>query len=229
MVQDNFITLYLKVLFMQEQEPIQQLKEIRSLMERSSRFLSLSGLSGVFAGIAALAGAGIAFWYLDFDQRYFDIKRYFNEMSYLKFSRYWLFISLDALIVLVVALFAGVYFTTRKARKQGLQVWDSTARRMVINLFIPLAAGGIFCLILLYHHLVFMVAPATLIFYGLALLHASKYTLHEVRVLGIAEIILGLMASWLVGYGLLFWTFGFGIMHILYGLIMYFRYEAVKR
>lgn len=213
---------------MKEQEPIQQLHEIRSLMERSSRFMSLSGLSGVFAGIIALAGAGAAFFYLDFDQQYFDINRSFNEMYYLKFSRSWLFILLDALIVLFLALFAGVYFASRKARKLGLPVWDSTARRMLINLFIPLAAGGIFCLILLYHNLVFLVAPSTLIFYGLALLHASKYTLHEIRVLGIAEIILGLMASFLVGYGLLFWAIGFGVMHILYGLLMYFRYEAAE-
>jgi hypothetical protein len=221
--------LYLKVLFMEEQEPIQQLNEIRNLMERSSRFMSLSGLSGVFAGIIALAGVGIAFWYLDFDHRYFDVNRYFSEMTYLKFSRFRLFISLDALTVLLLALFAAVYLTTRKARRLGLKVWDSTARRMLINLFIPLAAGGIFCLILIYHHLVFLVAPATLIFYGLALLHASKYTLHEVRVLGIAEIILGLLAAFQVSYGLLFWAFGFGVMHIFYGLIMYFRYEAGKK
>ena len=211
-----------------QQEPIQQLNEIRSLMERSSRFISLSGLSGVSAGILALIGAGIAFFYLDFDQRYFNIDRYFQEMSYKRFAGSWLFISLDALAVLFFALFAGYYFTSRKAKKSGLKVWDPVARRLLINLFIPLAAGGLFCLILLYHRLVFMVAPATLIFYGLALLNASKYTLHEVRVLGISEIILGLMASWLVGYGLLFWAVGFGVLHIFYGLMMFFRYETEK-
>ena len=109
-----------------------------------------------------------------------------------------------------------------------MKVWDSTARRMVISLFVPLATGGIFCLILLYHHLVFLMAPSTLLFYGLALINASKYTLHEARVLGISEVILGLMAAWLVGYGLLFWAIGFGVLHIFYGLMMYFRYEAVK-
>ena len=210
------------------QEPIQQLTEIRHMMERSSRFMSLSGLSGVSAGIVALLGAGSAFFYLDFDLRYFDINRYFAEMSYLKLSHSWLFITFDAFIVLILALFSGIYFTTRKAREKGLKLWDSTARKMVINLFIPLAAGGIFCLILLYHHLVFLMAPATLIFYGLALINTSKYTFIEVRVLGISEILLGLMASWLVGYGLLFWAIGFGAMHIFYGLIMYFRYESIK-
>ena len=207
---------------------IQQLNEIRNLMERSSRFISLSGLSGVSAGIAALVGAGIAFFYLDFDQRYFDINRYFIEKSYLRLGNSWLFITLDAMIVLIFALCSSIYFTTRKARKLGLKVWDHTARRLLINLFIPLSAGGFFCLTLLYHHLVFLVAPATLIFYGLALLNASKYTLHEVRVLGILEIFLGLMASWLVGYGLLFWALGFGILHILYGLIMFIRYEGLN-
>lgn len=211
------------------QEPIQQLNEIRNLMERSSRFISLSGLSGVSAGIIALIGAGIAFFYLDFDQRYFDINRYFAEMAYKRFSQSWLFIFLDALLVLTAALAAGIYFTTRKARRKGLKVWDAVARRMLINLMIPLATGGIFCLILVYHRLIFLIAPATLIFYGLALLNASKYTFHEIRVLGISEILLGLMASWLVGYGLIFWAVGFGVLHIFYGLMMYYRYEATGK
>jgi hypothetical protein len=211
-----------------KQEPIQQLTDIHHMMERSSRFISLSGLSGVAAGIIALIGAGIAVFYLDFDQRYFNIDRYFTEMLYQKLSDSWLLIAVDALLVLVLALFSGIYFTTLKARKKGLKVWDSVARRMVINLMVPLAAGGIFCCILFYHHLIFLMAPATLIFYGLALLHASKYTFHEIRVLGISEIILGLIASWLVGYGLLFWAVGFGILHIFYGMMMYFRYETIK-
>jgi hypothetical protein len=211
---------------MEKQESLQQLNEIRSLMERSSRFMSLSGLSGISAGIAAIAGAGVAFLFLDFDQRPFDINRYFAEMSWLRFGSSWLFIALDALVILLLALFAGVYFTTRKARKQGIEVWDSTARRILINLFITLSAGGIFCLILLYQHLVFLIAPATLIFYGLALLNASKYTLHEIRILGLAEIVLGLLASWLVEYGLFFWAIGFGVMHIIYGAVMFFKYDV---
>ncbi len=227
----NYILLCISKYFYMEnnQESIHQLTEIHKMMERSSRFISLSGLSGVSAGIAALIGAGIAFFYLDFDQRYFDINRYFTEKTYLKLGSSWLFITLDALLVLFLAIFSGIFFTTRKARKRGLKVWDNTARRMVINLFIPLSAGGIFCLILVYHHLIFLVAPSTLIFYGLALLNASKYTFHEIRVLGISEIILGLVSSWLVGYGLLFWAVGFGILHIFYGMMMYLRYESMKR
>jgi hypothetical protein len=208
------------------QKPIDQLTEIRNMMERSSRFISLSGLSGVAAGISALIGSGIAFLYMDFDYGHLSALSFSTDKIYSGYNDTLKFIIPDALIVLVFAVASAIFFTSRKARKKGLKVWDNTARRMVINLIIPLASGGLFCLILIYHHLVFLLAPATLLFYGLALLNAGKYTYHEIRVLGITEIILGLMASWLIGYGLLFWAVGFGVMHIFYGLMMYFRYEA---
>src|SRR4030095_704001 len=50
-----------KALFMNEknQQIESTLHDIKSIMERSSRFISLSGWSGVAAGICALAGA----WY----------------------------------------------------------------------------------------------------------------------------------------------------------------------
>jgi hypothetical protein len=205
-------------------EPIQQLTEIRNMMERSSRFMSLSGLSGVSAGITALIGSVIAMYRLNPDQK-INFSQYGNEHAFAMFSDSWLFLVTDALIVLAVALFAGIYFTTRKARQKSFNVWDSAAQRMVINLFIPLVTGGFFCLILIYHHLAYLLAPSTLLFYGLALINASKYTYHEIRVLGISEIILGLLAAFFAGYGLLFWAFGFGVLHIFYGLMVYFRYE----
>jgi len=221
--------LYLKELLNMNsnQEQIQNLSEIRSLMERSSRFLSLSGLSGISAGLIALIGAGVAFFYLDYDERYFNVNRYFIDRLYGILQSGIGFLVADALIILVLALASGIYFTTRKARRNKLKVWDSTTKRLLVNVFIPLAAGGIFCLALLYYRVFFLVAPATLVFYGLALVNASKYTLPDVRILGISEIVTGLVASFLVGYGLLFWAFGFGVLHILYGFIMYYRYERI--
>jgi hypothetical protein len=70
------------------------------------------------------------------------------------------------------------------------------------------------------------VTPLTLIFYGLALVNASKYTLSEVRSLGIIEIVIGLFAMHFIGYGLLLWAVGFGVMHIIYGIIMHIRYGS---
>ena len=206
-------------------EQLHNLYEIRYLMEKSSRFLSLSGLSGVSAGIIALIGAAVAFFYLNFDERYLSISHHLNDSILLKMQSDIVFLMLDAILMLILALAAGLYFTTRKARKKGLKVWDSTAKRLLVNLFLPLSAGGIFCLILLYHGIIFLVAPATLLFYGLALINASKYTLPDIRYLGISEILLGLIGSVFTGYGLIIWAVGFGILHIVYGTVMYFKYE----
>lgn len=213
----------------QKNEHLQDLHEIRSIMERSSRFISLSGLSGIFAGFCALLGALAVFVY----QQDFFYGRYYNQGIFLKedlisgveFSKFLTFIMAVGFLTLLLALFFGVFFTTRNARKKGLPFWDSSAKRMIINLFIPLLTGGLFCLVLLYHRQIYLIAPATLIFYGLALINASKYTIDDIRYLGISEIVLGLIASIFVGYGLLFWAFGFGILHIIYGSKMYWKYE----
>ncbi len=204
----------------------QQLDEIRNLMERSSRFISLSGLSGISAGIVAMLGALFAFFYLKFDSRYFDTDWYLVDKIYRILPGKFHLLLLDAFIILIFALAFAILFTTRKAKRKGLKVWTHSTRLMLYNLAVPLVAGGIFCLILINYHFIFLVAPATLIFYGLALLNASKYTLPEIQWLGISEIILGLVACMYVGYGLIFWTAGFGILHIVYGAVMYFRYET---
>lgn len=212
-----------------QNEHLKNLQEIRSIMERSTRFISLSGLTGVFAGAVALLGALAVYVY----QREFFFSRYQNQgvflpeelMSGSELTNFIVFSFVDAFVVLVLALSFGVFFTTCNARRKGLPFWDATVKRMLINLFIPLVAGGVFCLILLYHHLIYLIAPSTLIFYGLALINASKFTLNDVRYLGICEIILGLVAMVFIGYGLVFWAVGFGVLHIVYGLAMYIKYE----
>ncbi|MFN3405990.1 MAG: hypothetical protein ACK40G_17985 [Cytophagaceae bacterium] len=196
---------------------LQDLKEIRSIMERSSRFISLSGLSGIFAGIFALLGAAVAHYYM-------TTCLFGNNCGFFPEDPY-LFFLINAAVVVTLAVSAGIFFTTRQARKKGQSIWDSTSRRLIINLAIPLAAGGVFCLALLYHGFIGFVAPATLIFYGLALLNGSKFTLDNIRYLAISEIVLGLIAMFYIGSGLLFWTIGFGVLHIVYGTVMYLKYE----
>jgi hypothetical protein len=211
---------------------LKDLKEIRSLMEQSTQFLSLSGLSGVFAGIIALLGSAFVAWY-----RYTYVSVDSGEAgTYLLdelsggrgVSDFTWVVSITGIVVLVSALTVAFLFSARNARRKGLKVWNSSARRLIINLFIPLIAGGLFCMILIYHNLMILVAPSMLIFYGLALVNASKYTLRDIRYLGISEVVLGLIASVWVGYGLFFWTIGFGVLHIVYGAIMFWKYETSR-
>ena len=211
---------------MNETEHLKTLSDIRNLMERSSRFLSLSGLSGVFIGIYALAGAGAAWWYVNSND--FSILSYYSLATTSDGETYRPFLNFffaDAFLVLLISLITGFILTRRKARQQELKIWDAAAKRLLINLLIPLITGGIYCLVLLYHHRIGLVAPSMLIFYGMALLNASKYTYNDIRYLGILNIVLGLIASLVVGYGLIFWAIGFGFFHIVYGISMYYKYE----
>ncbi|TVQ17795.1 MAG: hypothetical protein EA361_02045 [Bacteroidetes bacterium] len=215
----------------QKNEHLENIREIRSIMERSTQFISLSGLSGVFAGIIALLGALTIFL---FGQGYVKGSFYNNKMygeeGFVKLAEQTEFVNFSVItgfIVLTLALLVAYYFTHRNAKRKALTVWNSSAKRMLLNLFIPLITGGIFCLILIQHDLFYLVAPATLIFYGLALVNASKYTVTDIRYLGFMEIALGLIASLWTGYGLIFWAIGFGLLHILYGLLMYLKYERV--
>jgi hypothetical protein len=205
-----------KVLSMQTESYLQEISEIRSLMERSNRFLSLSGLSGVMAGLYALAGAGIA-WYLGYDAGGMLSAAHDPELIP------WLV--LDGALVLMLALTTVIWLTWRRSRRTGQTIWDPTARRLLINLMIPLVSGGLLCLIFILRGDAGMIAPLTLIFYGIALVNGSKYTLHDIRTLGLLEIALGLLAACWVGYGLLFWAIGFGLLHIVYGIYMHRKYE----
>lgn len=208
---------------------LNELSEIRNLMEKSSKFLSLSGLSGVFAGLFALIGAAIVYFKYSsiYNNRFEIFNDYTQGDAYLitNIPEFIKFTILLGTVVFILALGSGLFFTIRKAKRHGTLIWDSTSKRLFVNLFIPIIAGGIFIIALFYHHLYFLVAPTTLIFYGLGLLNASKFTLREIKYLGISEIALGLLSAFFIGYGLVFWAFGFGILHIVYGIGMYLKYE----
>ncbi|MDL2245633.1 hypothetical protein [Parabacteroides sp. PFB2-10] len=198
---------------------LEDIKAIREMMEKSSKFLSLSGLSGILAGVTAIAGAAFAYFYLLRDPSLTD----YNQTQEL------LILLADALIVLFLSVSFAIYFSWRKAKKNNQSLLNKVAMRTVYNLALPLVGGGLFCLLLLLQGDMYMAIAGTLVFYGIALINASKYTFEEVHYLGIIEIVLGVIAAVFQQYGLLFWTLGFGVCHILYGFIMYKKYDLKKR
>ncbi len=189
-------------------------------MERSSQFLSLSGLSGVGAGFVALLCVWIVFSVLNqYDIDYFDGKP--NNYS----SEVIIKLLLVSLITIVLTLVVVVFFTVRKLKNKNLPIYNTSTKKFLIALTIPLIAGGVFCLALTANLQFYMVAPSMLLFYGLSLINASKYTHTEIYWLGICQIGLGLVAAFFVGYGLIFWAIGFGLLHILYGIIIHQKYN----
>jgi len=198
----------------------EDLAHIRSMMERSSRFISLSGLSGVFAGLSALIGGLYVYTILEkYGINYLNAKdRTFSSDLVIE-------LILTLLLILVFALTFGIIFTIRKSKKYDLPIWTSATKNMLFNLAVPLSVGGVFCLALLYHQMYVLIAPVTLLFYGLALVNAEKYTFSDVKYLGFCQLILGCISLFYLGYGLIFWIIGFGILHILYGLVMFKKYK----
>lgn len=208
-------------------QSLQTLKEIKTMMERSSRFISLSGLSGIAAGVCALVGA----WFasdvvLSSNTNYYDHARYTrgeHELSVTEFMGSKLL--QIGLFTFIGAVGLAFLFTWLKSRKTNTPVWGASAKRLMINVCIPMIAGGIY----IYRNMQMgnfgLVAPGCLIFYGLALVNASKYTLPEIRYLGFGQILLGIINCWSIGNGLYFWAAGFGVLHILYGSYMWWKYE----
>ncbi|HKP32902.1 MAG TPA: hypothetical protein VJT83_09250 [Chitinophagaceae bacterium] len=201
------------------------LHDIKSIMERSSRFISLSGWSGISAGICALAGA----WYTSTKVECW--KRgdcQFNRLV----DDYGVDLSSTLLrigvVTFVAALVFSFLFTWIRSAKNNVPIWGHTARRLMINVMIPLIVGGLFIYRMMQLEYYSLIAPACLLFYGLALVNASKYTLGEVRYLGYGQLILGILNLWLTGYGLYFWAAGFGVLHIIYGFVMWWKYEKNK-
>lgn len=206
---------------MNTNQHLENLSEIRNIMERSTKFISLSGLSGVSAGLIALIGSYIAYIRINAnrvgDQHILNMTESTSEELFIL-----------AVAILVLALIFGSLFTLIKAKKRSDLVWNSTSKKLLINMLIPLIAGGIFSLALMKYRLFGFVAPTTLIFYGLGCINASYYTLSDIRYLGLSNLALGLVNLFFVGYGLLFWAVGFGVLHIIYGTVMYLKYDVKK-
>jgi hypothetical protein len=204
-----------------QQDRLQELVEIRSMMERSSKFTSLPGFAAILAGIYALAGAAAAYTIFSFNPDTLQISETQIRDSIMKLTGAYML----GILTLFLSVGTAMFLSVRKAERSGEKPWTATSRRLLVNMAVPLFAGGILVLIFMAKGLIGLIAPSTLIFYGLALFSASKFTYHEVQTLGIIQLILGLLATCFISNGLLFWAIGFGIVHIIFGIYIHFRYE----
>ncbi len=203
------------------EEQLAAIQEMRNMMDQATRFKSISGLSGMIAGILSLLS--LYFVYLRTGISPFEaeaLDRIWHSSNQIQIS--YIFIGL-----LAVCMGIGFYMSRRNARQAGKNAWDGSAKRLAFSLLIPVFVGGIFSVLLIQLGLVALVAPVTLLFYGMGLLSASKFTLNAVYTVGLIFTGLGLLATGFLSYGLLIWALGFGLVHILYGFIIYVKYERV--
>ena len=207
----------------EQEQSLEAIHDIKRMMERSSRFISLSGISGISAGICALIGSWLAHPYVIGRKNLYIDKNASYANDYTLFLNMWLF--WIAAATFIAALISAFIFTYIKSSKEGIPIWGNSARRLLFNVSVPLLVGGIFLFKLVQFGTFGLVAPGCRLFYGLALINASKYTLVEIRYLGYCQLLLGVINLWFVGYGLYFWALGFGVLHIFYGVYMWWKYE----
>ncbi|AXT58361.1 hypothetical protein D1815_22295 [Aquimarina sp. AD1] len=200
---------------MSTEDYLKDITEIKDMMNKSSRFFSLSGLSGILAGVYAIIGAAIAYYLVSISGIDYVIAegKIFN------------YILIDLVAVALLSIITGIILSNRKAKQNNETLWNGTSKRLLTAFLIPLVTGGIFIIIKVYNHHYGLTGSLMLIFYGLALVNASKYTIGNVKYLGYAEIILGLVCSVFPNYGFWFWVLGFGIMHIVYGSLIYLKHD----
>ena len=205
---------------MENQNYLKDIQDIKAMMSKSSQFLSLSGLSGILAGVYATIGSYFAYSILNTEIS--TINSYENDYSS---TNEVLSLVVIAFAVIFASVVTGIILSSKKAQKQNEKLWNETSKRVLIQFGTPLVTGGIFALLLLQKELYILIAPVTLLFYGLSCINASRNTFRDIKYLGITMVILGLLSTYFSGYGLFFWTIGFGFCHILYGSIMFFKYD----
>ena len=202
---------------------IEDIAEIRSLMEKSSKFISLSGLSGIMAGIFALIGSFISNWYISVYHPRQTEATFIKSISVEDESK--ILLMFLAFTVFLLAFVTAAFFTTRNHKNKSSKLWDYNSKKVVSNLLIPLSTGVFFISYLILNNYYTLIVPASLLFYGLSLINAGHFTFSDIKYLGLLEISTGLLSLFFTEYYIIFWSIGFGILHIIYGILMYIKYE----
>ena len=213
---------------MEPSQPEKDISLIKNLMEKSSKFSNLSGYAIATTGLLALLGAVFVYFDLgiSISEKYISYAELINQTGNANsiYTKIKLLVIIASLILLTSLLI--LYVTAKlKSERHDINLFNSSFSRALKSLFIPVLSGGIFCGFLILHKIYGLVAPATLIFYGLGLISASKYSYNELELLGYLELLLGTIASYYMGSGLLFWMIGFGIGHIVLGVFIHYKYD----
>ena len=210
---------------MDNKEVFNTINEIRNMMEKSSKILTLSGISAIFVGVYACIAAAVAYYIIG------GTCCFFGEIPALHLSRpdkLWL-LALIAVFLIILCLATVFLFSYRKAKRNNKRfVFDLTARRLLWYFFLPLVVGGVLCLVFIMQGNYEPIVAFMLIFYGTALINVSGYTYSNTRYLGYAEILLGFVNCFMEAHHLLCWTLGFGVFHIIYGILFYLKYDRRK-
>ena len=152
---------------MNKDKALESVNEIKELMEKSSKFISVSGLAAILAGIYALAGAYIATLVI-------------TPETYLIVTLE--FMAIIALSVLAAAAVTAGILSYCKSKKTGQSFFSRLTYRALWNFSLPMLTGGALCISLLLHGYYDILSSVMLLFYGLTLVNVSKFTLSLIHI-----------------------------------------------
>lgn len=198
---------------MESENYLKDISEIKNLMNKSSQFISLSGLSGAFAGIYAIIGA--AYFYIttrsikisDFETK--DIDK----------------ATIIFILFVILSTLTTIIFTSIRAKSLDEKSWDVKTKNLVQAFFTPILIGLVFVLILYFNNEYNYLLALLLVFYGIGLLNAGFTTNNLVKPLGYIQVTFGLICAIKYDYTFWFFAIGFGIVHLVYGSIVYFKID----
>ena len=207
---------------MDNKDALKELRDIRTMMERSSRFQSVSGWGILAVGVMALVAAWVADGLFNGGTNGWFTTLY-GDTAYLwaHKTQIAVFGSLILVAVCGTTVFLSSFLMAR--RKNIPFIFDATLRRVIFNLSIPLLAGGVLCLALVLQGHYGLTSSIMLVFYGLALVNCHHFSLPMLGGLGYAELLLGLADCFVATHALLFWAIGFGVLHIALGIYLIAR------
>ncbi len=203
---------------MDAEKAAEELQAIRQLMQRPVRYSTMSGLSGILAGCASLAGV---------------------LADHAVTTAYWKqparAVQINLLVwgaVFLTAFLASVIPTRLREARRGMPFWSEVKRRILRTILLPFVAGVGLTAAIAYRwwigdgpNMWGLIPSLWMCFYAVALWQVGLFSPVEVRLLGVAFLAAGLVtAVWFQTQP--YWSLGvtFGGFHIVYGIAVWIRH-----
>lgn len=186
-----------------QEHAYENLRVIRDAMERAGSFTSIPGWGGFIIGLTALGAA------------YVGAGRVTEPRAWLNI---WL-------IEAGVASVIGAVTIWLKWRRAATPFMSGAAKRFFISYFAPMIAGAILTATIA-HRGAFDVLPSLwLLLYGTAFVSSGAFSIRVIPVMGLCYMALGVFAAMVrLPVGNIILGAGFGLLHVVFGLIIARRY-----
>jgi hypothetical protein len=175
------------------------LRYIRETMERSQSFTAVSGLGGVLMGLIALGATFLALR--------------------AETTGAWVAVWMGAAALSLSTALAAM---TLKARAVGGSLLVGAGKKFAWNLTPPLLVGGVLTLAMTQAGAAELLPGVWLLLYGTGVVTGGAFSVRVVPLMGLTFMLVGAAALFApAAWGNLFMAGGFGLLHIVFGAVIW--------